>query len=328
MKIACSNRRTFILGVSSLAFSPLLGHEDAMPPLLRFGVVSDIHITYRGLKNRCYEYGSAHTFVHALEYFKSRGVHAVVVPGDLADRGIPANLDVVANAWREVFPEDDMPRVFIYGNHDADVLWFDRCSGLLKDKSAEEQASLRASCIARNEASCWRRSFHEEWMPVGMKTVNGYHFVYCNWGHEKDVPAFLSRHERELSGSKPFFYVQHRHLRGTLYGGAPCDADDGTVAKVLKAFPNAVTFSGHSHISLTVPNSCCRGDFLSIGTSSLSYLSSFGRPKGAGRDGREGMLVSVYADEIVVERREFVRDESLGLDWHIPISNAATVEKS
>ena len=44
------------------------------PPLLRFGVASDLHAT---------DWASAETFRRALRWFRDQGVDAVMVPGDL-----------------------------------------------------------------------------------------------------------------------------------------------------------------------------------------------------------------------------------------------------
>ena len=83
-----------------------------------------------------------------------------------------------------------------------------------------------------------------------------------------------------------------------------------------------------------------QGAFTSINTSSLKYSSTdyalrenmpgtgYGY-KGEGRrhlmpniptsNGRQGMLVSVFADHIAIERREFVTGRSLGDDWMLPL---------
>ena len=313
-------RRAFALGVGALATMPIFGRDRERVPLLRFGVVSDVHITHRGRPTDRYQYGSAQTFVNALSFFKRRGVEAVVLPGDMADRGLLANLNVVAAAWEEVFADDRVERLFIYGNHDADAQWFEKSSGLLTGKSDEERARLVSSCIASRPAESWRIAFGEEWMPISLRTIAGFRFVLCNWGYEDQVPAFLEAHREELAGPRPFFYVQHPHLRGTLYGGRyQGGADQGVVNAALARFPHAITLTGHSHVSLTVPGSWSRGNFISIGASSLSYLSKYGRPAGSSREGREGMIISVYDEELVVERREFVDNILLGEDWHIPL---------
>ncbi len=63
-------------------------------------------------------------FRKALEWFCDQGVDAVAVCGDMADTGMLAELQAVAQTWSAVFPNDMAPdgrhveRLFIYGNHD------------------------------------------------------------------------------------------------------------------------------------------------------------------------------------------------------------------
>ena len=72
--------------------------------------------------------------------------------------------------------------------------------------------------------------------------------------------------------SKPFFYVQHSHPLDTVYGGGAWGSDDGTATRLLSRFPQAVSFSGHSHSSLMNDTAIWRGAFTSVATGSLRYL--------------------------------------------------------
>ena len=101
------------------------------PPLLRFGVASDLHVT---------DWASAETFRRALRWFRDQGVDAVTVPGDLTDHGILPQLENVARSWREVFPDDRAPdgrrveRLFIYGNHDFEGVKYVDVTGVTKGR--------------------------------------------------------------------------------------------------------------------------------------------------------------------------------------------------
>ncbi len=314
-------------------------------PRLKFGVVSDIHITRLGKPGDKYSYGSGTTFRHALEWFRDQGVDAVVCAGDMADRGILANLKVVGELWRSVFPGNKAPGgrhvepVFLYGNHDADFNWFKKASGQLRNKSPEETEKLLASCIASTRAESWKEAFGEEYADVYMKKVKGYPFICAHWGCEGKLAEFLAGHKAELSGRKPFFYAQHPHPRDTVYGSRAWGSDRGESTKALSEFPNAVAFSGHSHIPLALAQSIWQGEFTSIGTSSLSYLSTLAdrrclnrKPEWNEKDktppafmdlahdkSREGMLVTVYDDRIEIECREFVKNESLCAPRVLPL---------
>lgn len=338
-KVRCNSlsRKEFVLGLGAALILPSFGVEGRKTPRLRFGVVSDIHVSRLSVKPETYAYGNSTTFKAALEYFRDQGVDAVVCPGDMSDRGVTWMLDVCGQVWRQVFPGNRAPDgrkvepIFVYGNHDSDKRWFDRASGILKDKSAAEAETIKAMSISRCEAAAWEHAFGEPWQPVYLKRVKGYAFVGVHWGHEGELPAFLAAHRDELKGAKPFFEVQHPHPKGTLYGRYTWGEDAGATTKALAGFPNAVSFSGHSHTSIALEASVWQGAFTAIGCSSLSYQSLFERknvlnvsPKGnrykaASSNHREGMLVTVYDDCLEIERREFVRGEALGPNWVIPL---------
>ena len=306
-------------------------------PRLKFGVVSDIHVSRLSAKPETYAYGNSTTFKTALEYFRDQGVDAVVCPGDMSDRGLVTMLDVCGQVWRQVFPNNRAPDgrkvepIFVYGNHDSDKWWFDRASGSLNGKSAAEAETIKAKSISRNEAAAWKHAFGEPWEPVCLKRVNGYAFVCVHWGHEGKLPAFLAAHRDELKGSRPFFEVQHPHPKGTLYGKYAWGEDGGATTRALAGFPNVVSLSGHSHTSIALEASVWQGAFTAIGCSSLSYQTRFGRKdvrnvsmkdrryQAASSRSREGMLVTVYDGCLEIERREFVRGEPLGPNWVIPL---------
>ena len=118
------NRREFIQKTSLLAGAAYLDApafaqalDTLGQPNLIIGVLSDIHIR---------DAQSADTFQHALEYFRGQKVDGVIMAGDLADWGLEPQLQVVADVWYRVFPDDKLPtgehveKLFIYGNHDME----------------------------------------------------------------------------------------------------------------------------------------------------------------------------------------------------------------
>ncbi len=80
------NRRDFLKGMAvTAAFSPFGGMklfaadgDDGKTPNLRFGVVSDVHITVAH---------NVETWEKTIQWFKEQDVDAVLVAGDIADRG-------------------------------------------------------------------------------------------------------------------------------------------------------------------------------------------------------------------------------------------------
>lgn len=321
-------------------------------PLLRFGVVSDIHFRLDFAKGKgLFPERDDRTFVHALEYFRDNGVDAVMVCGDLADSGLVEELESVAEAWNKVFPGDKAPngrrveRLFVTGNHDHVGYTYansDKVARLYPDMTERKRHLLHLDMAAQ-----WERIFGEPYRPAFVKTVKGYSFIgahYANSSGEPTALPLIAEVGGKTDSGKPFFFFQHMHLRHTCYGCWAWGRDDGKATKALSAFPNAVAFSGHSHYSLVDERSVWQGAFASFGAGSLSALSqtydefprqgfeNSAQPWGAHDKAinaakvnpriegasRQGMLVSVYQDRMVLARRDFRSDLSLGPDWVLP----------
>jgi len=289
------SRRNFFVGGMAGALGAFSGcrffsksHLAASgKPKLRFGVVSDIHIQKVGADEKMEAWGNNLTFKHTLEWFRDQNVDAVMIAGDMADRGMVEELEAVAQAWYAVFPEDRYPdgrqieKVFVMGNHDYHgYLYSNHAEKLYPDMNERVKHVLRSDFAAR-----WKRIFNEDYTRFYCKKIKGYTFLGQHWDDGKgmetefgssnyfgvELQSFLDAHGKTLDPSLPFFYVQHPHPKDTCYGPWAWGHDNGKVTKVLSAFPNAVAFSGHSHYSLTDERSIWQGAFTSVGTSSLRY---------------------------------------------------------
>ena len=334
------NRRDFIQRSAALVGAAYVGAPGlAMDiqtlgnPNLLIGVLSDIHL--RGAD-------SATTFIHTLEYFRSQKVDGVIIAGDMADQGLIPQLKVVADAWYQVFPDDKglddkhTEKLFIYGNHDTTgATWPSVINSVGADVA-------KAQGIYNRPAEVWEECFHEAYTPIWMKQINGYYFIGAHW-HDNNIPGlseFMSEHASELGTEKPFFYIQHPHLKNTCNGPWAWGQDDGTVTKILNRYPNAVAFSGHSHSPLNDDRNFWQDQFTSIGTSSLSYLYPMPARENTYQDdwsakpptqmasmdcsSKEGMLMKVYDGAIVFERKEFVYDQPVADPWVMPLPISLT----
>ena len=100
------SRRAFLQSVAAFAagraFAAPPGVFSVGTPLLSFAAISDIHVT---VQKPSLKYGTK-VFEHALEWYRAQGVDAVVITGDLADKGLTEELEMVGAAWRKVFPEN------------------------------------------------------------------------------------------------------------------------------------------------------------------------------------------------------------------------------
>ena len=74
-----------------------------------------------------------------------------------------------------------------------------------------------------------------------VKTVKGYKFVGVHYDHDNGylkegaIAAFLESHRGELEGTKPFFYTQHFHPKGTCSAPWAWGEDKGYSTAALSA---------------------------------------------------------------------------------------------
>jgi hypothetical protein len=344
-------RRFFIGGASAFgAFSGCrffsAGSDFSLgdKPRLRFGVASDVHICF----GRNIDY-----FKKMLEDFRDREVDAVMICGDIVDLGMVSDLELIASTWESVFPGNRAPdgrhveKIFVTGNHD----WVGHTYGNRAKKLYANQEDFAKNILCSDIKSHWQRIFNEPFSPVYMKDVKGYKFVGAHWvkndcngkceNFNDEIKSFYASHAQDFDPSLPFFHAQHPHPKNSCYGPWAWGRDNGVTTEILSKYPNAVAFSGHSHYSLTDERSIWQGAFTSIGTSSLSYTGLMidkypgeyengPKPKNKVRfmrgfdtiDGKQAMIVSVYDDKIVINRREYFTGQSLGDDWVMPLPAA------
>jgi len=312
-------------------------------PRLRMGVISDVHL-------RCLP-GRADCFRRVLGWFRDRGVDAVLIAGDIADSGRVAELQLCADTWFEVFPNDRAPdgrhveRLFVMGNHCVDAWLWAKNNPHYRSPITDEKARLEDS-IGYGDVirRAWPRIFHEEYHPIWMKTVKGYPVIGAHWNsHGAGIPieSFMKEHAKDIDPRLPFFYTQHQHPCDTCFGFWAWGHDDGRSTRALSPFPNAIAFSGHSHTPLTDERSVWQGDFTSFNTAALfdagcdfalrensmgnrfGYVGDKQRPRRQDVVYRpnfaQGMVVSVYDDHIDAERHDFYADDTLGDKWVLPL---------
>ena len=116
MNQARVSRRAFLEGLAGAgvfagmrAFAAPAGMFSKGKANLVFGIVTDIHVAQEIDKAGNLAFVKNHdteTFKAALRWFDGQGVDAVVLCGDMADRGLVSELQTVADAWFGVFPDD------------------------------------------------------------------------------------------------------------------------------------------------------------------------------------------------------------------------------
>ncbi len=339
-------RREFFAASAALAASPSLAVSPVGPVRLRLGVISDIHIT---------DWASTEPFKAVLREFDRLGADGVIVCGDLADYGVIPQLEHVAKAWFEVFPDgrgsDGRPvaNLMHYGDHDTRGATYRRCKPCVKMFPDEDE--MKKVIIRWNDRKAlWERCFREPWAPIVHKRVKGYDFVLSHFtqgeeGNERGdntpgLAEFMAG--LNLDPNRPFFHSQHRVYRNTACGPHVWGQEDGSTGALFAAkYPNAIAFCGHSHQCAVNDQCVWQGAFTAIEVPSLRYcvtlggrengFSGFDRKTkkllrtmpamkvGEGYDlTRQGYFVTVHDNCMVVRRREFKHGVSLGPDWVIP----------
>lgn len=320
-------RRSFLFSGGAFALAAgcrstvLFGRPD-----LTFGVVSDIHITTPK---------SCRLLERSFRYFKRRGVDAVMISGDLTDWGLKSGFVYLKQTWDKVFAGTETEPLFCTGNHDFDGWRYgDMAAEMRANGYSDDDAMSKAGM-----AHCWQEVFDEPYSPVRMRTVKGYDFVSGEFKGYDRLVEFMGKNGKRLAGEKPFFYFQHLPIKETTVDSFGW-ADDGSVGPILAKYPNCVAFTGHTHRPFIDERSIWQGGFTVVNVPSLSYASLPGQPEhengGGPRDGKstqtmqklpfrrdqrggQGYVVSVWKDQLVIERRDLEEDDSDAPEWVVPL---------
>ncbi len=302
------------------------GWKPDKKPNLVFGVVSDTHLrTMHGSSGKPGHNWPDKYFAAALEYFKRRGVDAVVHCGDMAHRGQVEEMQFHANAWNRVFgPSGGPVKLFVTGNHDAEGARY----GDFVEKNYPDPAERANHVLATDMAANWERIWSEKYDSVWHKEVKGYHFFGRNWGvDDAELVRLVEETGKTVrldDPARPFFFMTHSRPVAPL-------------RKRVSAKRNAVSFFGHNHWSIanwnipsiyygTLPCIQCascepRGCTALVGDSYICKTKIEGRDAENIGKGRQGYVVRIYDDMMVIERREFSSGAaSLGADWVMPFN--------
>ena len=341
------NRRSFLQHSATIAGAfcldlPAFAQKVATlgQPRLKIGIISDIHLTTPDSNNY---------LLKAFKYFRDSGVDGVLIAGDLADWGVERQIKQLADTWYKVFPKDKAPdgrhveKLFVYGNHDIEGQNYKSVKKFLTKEMEQNEI------IAPRRAEIWKKYLKEKWAPIYIKDVKGYKFIGAHWANWDGIPGledFFQQHHKDFPATKPFFYFQHMHPKDTCSAPWTWGQDDGKTTQLFSKYPNLVTFSGHSHTTLTDDRTLWQGAFTSVGTASLKYIIPFGgrentvvfgsKEKVPSQmekikyldDGKHGQVMTVYDDCITLERHEFVYDQALADNWIIPLPLTGTAPLS
>lgn len=272
---------------------------------LKVGVLSDTHLRLESNSNALGD---------AFGEFKRRGVDVIVIAGDLVEDGRRAEYELFLKTWTDVFGakpgKGGAPGLFIaWGNHDY------RAASKFRNRTFTPAEADEFMLAHKDEV--WRAFFDEPFPgEVYMRTYKGVPFVGAHWRHEDELGPWLKAHAAEIDASKFFVCVHHPHASGTVFGGMKTHCEQ--LRNDLAAYPNCFSISGHSHRSLANDAALWQGPFTAMGAGTL-------RETGDGKTKpktRQGAVMSVYPDRVVVSRIDFISRRPLGPDWELPLKTS------
>ena len=321
-------RRDFVrLGAAALATASLPSVSAAadrmVVPRLRIGSLSDVHLR---------DSVSSQKLERALQTFRKGRVDGVLICGDLTENGVLPQLEELAEIWERVFPGSKgadgshVERLFHYGDHDNRGHWLSGEDANVRSRYGWSEENLAANACFRNSQKHWERVFGEPWQPIVRKNVKGYDFILSHytkrgWKSAEGLEKFLQ--DFHPAADRPFFYSQHRVFRNTVCRPAIWGQDDGTVGKLLSAFPNCCAFCGHSHMTAMREDSIWQGDFTAVQVPSLRYVTHENGHENRinGSFAEQGMMLSVYDDRMYIHRLDFANQARLAPSWIVPFAS-------
>ncbi|MBR5134427.1 MAG: metallophosphoesterase, partial [Clostridia bacterium] len=264
--------------------------------LYEFQVVSDIHLT-TSVQAHVPNFKAAMTDIATMSP-NSNGIFFV---GDNTDRGTQEHYDLLAQSLAEVEASVDLPALyFAMGNHDQVY------GGTYDEEVARFIENLK--------------------MPGLYYSVdlNGSRFIIL--GSEKQTTAGdigsaqLDWFEAQLAAtdpSMPVFVFMHQSLRDTVSGSLTSMGQSwygvpeatARMRSILKNYPNAFLFTGHTHWSFEMTQPFLYGngeDANFMNTASVAYLYS---DDDQDLPGSEGLYIEVYEDYILIKGREFTQSK-------------------
>ena len=215
-------------------------------PNVRFSVVSDVHIgnsdTEIEEERFAAFFKTAYKYASEQNYTKLDGAF---IAGDIGDTGSTTEFSKFRSILNRNVRSQTKTRV-ILGNHEF------RTNG----------------AISKLKNTFGYRTDDEH------AVINGYHFLFLSqdlrdYYSEADA-AWLSEELAKAAaddptGKRPIFIFQHEPNVNTVVGGVITNLYD-----IIKQYPQAVSFAGHTHESIKDPRCIHQKDFTSVSTGGLS----------------------------------------------------------
>lgn len=223
---------------------------------------------------------------------------AIFCVGDNTDRGVQEDYDLLARILESV--DVRLPPIrFAIGNHD-----------MIYGTNYEEQVKLFTDNLKAPSVYYAGSVGDSHYIVLGSDTIVGEGTI------GKEQLVFLESELASVNKEKPVFIFLHQPLIDTVSGSLySIDPDiqywygvrptGKQVRSILKKYPNAILFTGHTHWSFEMYQPLLYGegkDVTFANAASVGYLWS---DEDTSIGGSEGYYVVVYEDYVLLRGREY-----------------------
>lgn len=294
--------------------------ERGATPFLRVAIMSDIqgypYPEDAGMRN----------LERALDVLASLKPDVVVNDGDINDSGN----DMDAVAYYKVRCDARLgriPHVACMGNHEVGFI-------------TNENQPYRTSAVCLREFNAVFGYAPDDWLV--RKVIGGCDFIALSLSRiEGYTTVEIERLKDALDAAaardaeRPIFVVTHYHPQGTV-NDSRSEAQGGALRRLLDAYSQVVSISGHTHNPMQDPRSIWQGAFTAVDTSTLCYGCIENSPPAVnqlsclipyGHESVGFMLLEVFRNRLVFrrfsarDRREIEPDSPWTVPWpHDPMS--------
>ncbi len=299
------------------AIAALIGHNTSHEdekPFLRVAIMSDIqgqpYPEDAGMRN----------LERALDVLAPLKPDVIVNNGDINDSG--NNMDAVAYYKARCDARlGKIPHVACMGNHEIGFI-------------TKENRPYRTSAVCLREFNAVFGSAPDDLLVH--KVIGGCDFVALSLSRiEGYTTVEIARLKDALDAAvardamRPIFVVTHYHPLRTV-NDSRSEAQGGALRRLLDAYPQAISISGHTHNPLQDPRSIWQGAFTAVDTSTLCYGCIENSPPAVnqisclipyGHESVGFMLLEVFRDHLVFRRfsardgREIEPDSRWTIPW-------------
>ncbi|MCR5040577.1 MAG: metallophosphoesterase [Clostridia bacterium] len=229
---------------------------DGFVPVIRFIASSDTHVkvddgTNAGRIGKMLELG--YGIAEADPSYAS--LDAVLVVGDLTDRGVKPAFDIFWEAMSSSLRDGTRFLGVVAKNHDG----YD-----MKRAELRDYYTSLTGCDADFNV-----------------VINGYHFIGLSASpldgvhYSASQLSWLRKQLAEAAAEdpdRPIFFMNHEPALGTVYGSSAFDGwGIPTFNAILNRYPQVVHFAGHSHYPVNDPRSVWQGAYTAVGTGAIYY---------------------------------------------------------